>query len=511
MTTHRIIAALWPLAALAAFTAQSATGQAAPAAPKPAAVVDTVSGAPPADARHPTTRRFADADVQLFDVGPAVPRPARLAQPPEDFVAEVGYVEELAPATLDAPTWRPTPDGGRAWTIELLATGTCGMRARLSGRWDSRLELRVYDPESGAAFGPYRHPRLDADGHWWTTLIIGSTLGLEFYLPPKDNDADTDGLIPRVTAVAKHWGVDQGNPCDSLPLTCGHSDILCSPAWLFSGRAVGRYQYIEGGGCFVCTGALINRSPSDLAPLFLTADHCIDTQATATTVALIWFYQNDACDGSIPTNPNLFPRTDGALLLKTRDNSDTSLLGLFEPPAGDVWLGWDSGGWTLQSDATGIHHPAGNAKRISFGDVTVALFVTYGQNDAHVWRVDWDTGSTEGGSSGSPVLDDSGRIRGQLKGGPGCGTADYGRFGVSYDTHQPYIDGMASPVYVEAGAGGSQLGTSGDPFNTVYEATFCVFAGDEVRVRAGNYPEQFTIWRPMILNAQNGLARIGAP
>lgn len=503
------------LIALAGPSSIPVAGQAVPAGrPQPmqqaAAAVDTTTGMPPGLIRQPGVRRAIDAPVEIFDVGAALPRPAGARQAPSDQVAEVGYVEEIALAAFDAPTWFTAADGGRVWTIELKSAGTCGMRARLHGRWPSDLELRVYDPVSGAAFGPYGQPRLDANQEWWTTLIVGDAVGLEFYRPPTDEVADPEPL-PKLTAVAKHWAADHGNPCDSLPLSCGHADIMCSPAWVFAGRAVARYQYIENGGCFVCTGALINRSPSDLAPLFLTADHCIDTQATANTMALIWFYQNDACDGSIPTDPNLFPRTDGALLLKTRNNSDTSLLGLFEPPNGDVWLGWNSGGWLLQSDATGIHHPAGNAKRISFGDVTAALFVSYGQNDAHVWRVDWDTGSTEGGSSGSPVLDDASRIRGQLKGGPGCGTSDYGRFGVSYDTHQPYIDGMASPVFAQAGAGGDQLGTSGNPFNTVYEATFCVFAGDEVRIRAGNYNEAFRIWRPMTLNAENGVARIGAP
>ncbi|MGE3181520.1 MAG: hypothetical protein AB7N71_07815 [Phycisphaerae bacterium] len=266
--------------------------------------------------------------------------------------------------------------------------------------------------------------------------------------------------------------------------------------------------YISGGQSFVCTGSLINRTPGDLSPLLLTADHCINTQAEANSLTCTWFFETPSCNGTAPL-PNTLPQTTGSLLLKRRQNSDMSLLGLYEPPAGDFWLGWASGGWTLQSDAVGIHHPSGTFKRISDGDVTVALFVTYGLNDAHVWRVDWDNGSTEGGSSGSPVLDTSGRIRGQLKGGPGCGTGDYGRFGVSFDTLDPYIDSVASPVYVQSGFGGTELGTSGSPFNSVYEATFCVIAGDTVRIRAGNYNENFLLWRPMLLTSENGNAVIG--
>jgi hypothetical protein len=46
------------------------------------------------------------------------------------------------------------------------------------------LELRVYDPVTMSAFGPYTAPTLDEDGTWWSTIIFGDTIGLEFYLPP---------------------------------------------------------------------------------------------------------------------------------------------------------------------------------------------------------------------------------------------------------------------------------------------------------------------------------------
>ena len=94
--------------------------------------------------------------------------------------------------------------------------------------------------------------------------------------------------------------------------------------------------------------------------------------SSAASIAFFWRFRTDECNGPGPTDPNDFPRNDGALLLKTRDNSDMSLLGMIEPPQGDFWLGWDSGGWTLQSDATRIHHPGGTFQRISLGDVTVA-------------------------------------------------------------------------------------------------------------------------------------------
>ena len=479
-----------------------------PAAPRPA--IDGASAPAGFAAYMPGTRAVSDAAADAFDLGLVLPRPAEAGVAGEyrDLRGHIGYVEELLSGTLSQPNWETTEDGAWVWSVELSSSGSAALRVRLHGPWgNDGLELRVYDPVSGYAFGPYTRPQLDENGEWWTTIIFGESIGLEFYRPAT-GEPGAPPLLPELTAVAKHWR-DPGGP-GTGGLSCGHLDLLCSPAWVTEGGAVARLSYIENGQSWVCSGALLNRSPSDLSPLLLTADHCIDNQAVAATLACIWLFQNDACDNSPPGSTNGFPRTDGSIVLKTRNNSDVSLLGLIEPPEGNFWLGWDSGGWALQSDATGIHHPGGTYKRISFGDVTLALWVIYGQNNAHVWRVGWDSGNTEGGSSGSPVMDNSGRVRGQLKGGD-CDTGDYGRFGVSFDTLEPYIFDMASPVYVQAGAGGSQRGTSGNPFDSVYEATFCVFAGDEVRIRSANYNERFTLWRPMTLNATGGVVRIGAP
>ena len=49
------------------------------------------------------------------------------------------------------------------------------------------------------------------------------------------------------------------------------------------------------------------------------------------------------------------------------------------------------------------------------------------------------------------------------------------------------------------------------PFNTVYEATFAVRAGDTVRIVPGSYNERMTIWRPMRLerSGTTGMVSIG--
>lgn len=467
--------------------------------------IDGVGGVAPRGPGHPKPRIAAGIPVDIFDPGPTIVTPQPRTGGPRDHRPNHGYVE-LTPAGLLAnPNWTPTPEGGRVWSIELSAPEAHALRVRLRGRFGlDGLELRVYDPVGGNAFGPYSAPRLDARGEWWTTIIFGAAIGLEFHVPP---GAEFPPRMPEITGLARYT-----EPLGGIAgMNCTHLDFTCQAEWANEGRAVCMLATVDGADNVVgyCSGALLNRSPSDLAPLVLTANHCIIDQSDADATSFVWFYQTPSCNGT-PPDPNDLPRSDGSLLLKVRYNADTDLVGLYEPPAGDYWLGWDNGGWVLQSDAFGISHPAASFKRMSFGDVTAALYVTYGLNNAHVWRVHWDDGATEGGSSGSPILDTARRVRGALKGGDDdCDFGDYGRFGVAYETLQPYIHNMASPVYVQAGAGGDQAGTSGDPFDTVFEATFCVFAGDDIRIRAGHYNEQFRIWRPMRLTSAGGLVRIG--
>src|SRR5262249_34953830 len=134
-------------------------------------------------------------------------------------------------------------------------------------------------------------------------------------------------------------------------------------------RAVGRMAYVDAGGNFLCTGAMLNRNPSDLAPIFMTARHCINNQPAANSLEIRWLFQSNTCNGIVP-DLSTRPRNNGSLLLKLHRDSDWSLLGLFEPSRADFFLGWDSVYWTNNSAATGIHHPGGRPKKIHFATKT---------------------------------------------------------------------------------------------------------------------------------------------
>lgn len=447
----------------------------------------------------------------------------------------IGYVEE-APAAVRAPLARQPLDNRRVISrVELSSPGAGGLRIEFESMRASNAEIRVYDPDGETVLGPYRADRADAEGRWWTPTIFGTRIGIEIV----HNEFDPGETPPTIARIAYVFAGGDCAECKTSPgnpLAC-HNCIACFPSWQNAdGRAVGQISWISGGGCFICTGALLNRGPGDLSPLFMTANHCIDSHSEANTLEVRWLYDSTSCDtcGGVP-DFNDVPRNNGARLLKRRSSADWTLLGLFDPPnitGGAFYLGWSATNWPSGQSATGIHHPRGAHKRLSIGfsagSTNNQTFCDENGNnciDADVWDVDYFSGTTEPGSSGSPVFDADRRVRGTLTGGAsGCPVIvkRYGRLDLAYANLRYYMgsESIASPsVHVlqwigDPGNNGNfEQGTSSNPFNAVHEATYAVIAGEELRVAPGNYNETMTIWRPMTItrDGSSGSAVIGAP
>lgn len=197
--------------------------------------------------------------------------------------------------------------------------------------------------------------------------------------------------------------------------------------WQKQKRGVARILLREGNSWYNCTGSLVNNTLQDGTPYFLTANHC-GANASSSDMAVWQFYFNYEyanCSGSgnAPTNMML---TGGALLASAPINqgTDFKLLELNQTPP----LSWNPyyNGWTLSSRAsewgTSIHHPSGDAKKISTYTQKLSNSTFSGGMPQGYWRVYWAEsvsghGVTEGGSSGSPIFDDLGLITGTLTGG----------------------------------------------------------------------------------------------
>ncbi len=193
------------------------------------------------------------------------------------------------------------------------------------------------------------------------------------------------------------------------------------------------------GGSGFCTGALVNNTSNDGTPYILTANHCSASNDFASWV--FWFnWQSATC-----TNPTSSPThnqttTSGSVLKARNSGSDFCLVQMNATPPVSFnvyYAGWDNTG-ALSTSQVCIHHPSADIKKITFDNQSPTA-VDWGSPLAACWQIgSWDAGTTEPGSSGSPLFNNNHKIIGQLFGGSAsCSSLtndNFGRFAVSWNT-----------------------------------------------------------------------------
>jgi lysyl endopeptidase len=200
---------------------------------------------------------------------------------------------------------------------------------------------------------------------------------------------------------------------------------------------------VNGGG--FCTGSLVNNTSGTIIPYFLSANHC-GTNPGGWVFMFRWESPENQADCGTnapsvdgPTNMTI----NGGTLCAANAASDFTLTLLNQSPDpawGIYYNGWDRSDIPA-TQLTGIHHPAGDIKKISRDNSTAisTVFNGTGVADSHWGVPSWDQGVTEGGSSGSPLFNQDHRTIGQLHGGDSqCGVPvaqlndQYGKFHTSW-------------------------------------------------------------------------------
>ncbi|MFP4524816.1 MAG: T9SS type A sorting domain-containing protein [Bacteroidales bacterium] len=200
-----------------------------------------------------------------------------------------------------------------------------------------------------------------------------------------------------------------------------HVNINCPEGeeWQEVKRAI--TKIVTGGG-YLCSGSLVNNTNFDRIPYLLTADHCIEDSSEAANSVFYFNYESPECDTSYIELDDI-QSIAGAQLVSAPPESklDFSLLKLEEDiPAhyNPYFAGWSLDTTNVKNTAS-IHHPMGDVKKITI-DEDAPVVDNYGdtyEKNTH-WRVlEWDIGTTEGGSSGSPLFNQNKRIIGDLTGG----------------------------------------------------------------------------------------------
>ena len=374
-----------------------------------------------------------------------------------DYPPRFGFSHKVNFNLNNSGTWTILPDGARIWRLMIVCPNALSINLLYDKFWlPDEGKFFIYTSNKDHCLGAFTNINNKGDRNnlqgFATGLLYGDTITLEYYQSSKVKDNAIISIAYVVHGYRyinfnkKTLGALNNSGSCQINVNCSEGDD-----WQDEKRAV---ALIIVDGNRYCTGSLVRSSGNDYSPLLLTANHCLgglaninysgttdpNFQYNAVSNPILnhwtfwWNYEDPGCNNSCATD---FAITSGATILANNSNSDFALLQLTEDPKFTIipyYLGWDRSG-SSGTGGVGIHHPSGDVKMIS----TYAMSPT--SNDAF-WEVNWSStmnghGTTEGGSSGSPLINNSHRIIGQLQGGKSsCSNLTapdyYGKFSVSW-------------------------------------------------------------------------------
>lgn len=357
----------------------------------------------------------------------------------------VGVHRRLAAPAAGA--WEGMPYGRQLWRLALRSPGAEAFRIHFTDFAAGSGRVWIHDNRPGdpQVFGPYTGRGLYGDGDFWSDVVFSESVVIEY--EPAGPVTGMEAAPFRIGEIAHLW--DGLAPPVQQAASC-HNDVSCFSEWADSAKGVAHIVFEKEGSSFVCSGSLLQTRNRTGSPYFLTAAHCFDNDTVARTVQAFWFYQTSTCNGAAPSR-TASPRTLGARYMagKAMGEGDSTLILLAAaPPNGVLFLGFDPNEPPIGNAMVGIHHPKGDYKRISLG--ARAPDGSIGLPPQLFYKIQWNQGATEGGSSGSPIFSRPGVVVGQLSHGPrvpegqtACDverTDYYGRLSVSYPTLQQFLE-----------------------------------------------------------------------
>ena len=313
-----------------------------------------------------------------------------------------GIVRDMTPrlelSGMPVAKLMPTSSGLVAYRALVTTEGAAAIRLHFATfNVPSGVRLFLTSPDRTQIEGPY-----DTPGEFWSNTIFGESAVLEL-IAPAESMAHVQLALDQVAHMVKIE--PQATEC--------FRDASCATTAEFpdldtARKTIALMYFIKDRATWTCTGSLLASSVNgDTTPYFLTANHCLSTQAAATSLESYFFFRTPTCNGETPSTAAV-PHTKGATLLATDPTSDFTFLRLDQPaPSGAVLAGWDATDYahTPGKILHRLHHPAGGA--MSYTRSTVINEPPDTCPEAPQGRFYWSTnvtGGTMGGSSGGPIL-----------------------------------------------------------------------------------------------------------
>lgn len=331
-----------------------------------------------------------------------------------------GYKHKVNYDLNNSGIWYEFPNGDKLWQLNVVCPGAFSVNICYDKFWiPEGGKFFVYSKDKQQSIGAFTSKNNKGNRYhvrgFATGLIYGGNVVLEYFQP---KNVTNNAIISLDYIVHGYRNVKAGN--GSLPCMI---NINCDEGqdWQNEKKAVAR---IILEGVYYNSGSLITTTNLDQEPFLLTANHSLKSlnkdaarDPNLDYTIFYWNYEAPGCDNINGEPTNTFS-TNGATIIANDDITDFALLKLIEDPKDEVgyipyYLGWDRSGQGGDSCVC-IHHPGGDVKKISKSN---------GQPiDNYInWSVSWKEtpngyGIVEGGSSGSPLLNNMHRVIGQLQG-----------------------------------------------------------------------------------------------
>ncbi len=368
-----------------------------------------------------------------------------------------GIERPIALNTHSSGLWTELPNGGKLWQAVIRSPQALNLSVNFDDFYlppGSRLQLFNRDhTDITDTFTSVQNPAGNQLGTWF---VEGDEVWIEYYQPSRIQGT------PRLQVGSVIHGYRLGRVNTLVNGSRGfngsgacHYDVNCSIGEDFDSKKEilkKAVALLNLGNGYLCSAALVNNTKADKTPYLLTANHCLENSDPALwSIRFNWVSPTPVCgtgepSGNLQTNFTV----SGAELRANNALSDFALVELYNPIP-DSWdvafAGWDNSD-TDPDFEVGIHHPNGDVMKVCRDDSGAEKIDA---NGTKVWLIGggehglgegWEIGTTESGSSGSPLFNEKGRIIGQLYAGQAAcdGLMSnheydvYGRFGVSWNS-----------------------------------------------------------------------------
>ncbi len=373
--------------------------------------------------------------------------------------------------------WTTLDNGDRLWLLQVESKDALYLSFNFKEfNLPEGASLYLYNEDRTDLVGAYTNINNSKSNQLGTWFVKGSKIWLE-YFEPKEVINKGKLSISEIIHVYRLKGEHQKNTRLNQSGDC-NQDVDCPVGADFEAtKDIVKHSiaFLSLGNGYICSGALVNNTSNDKTPYFLTANHCYtDGNGNPSNPALYsmrfnWITSGTPVCATTQSSANgpQYQVMNGSVLRAKSTLADFMLVELNNPvpQAWDIeFAGWDRSD-TNPTFEIGIHHPQGDIMKVCRDDTGAIKTSTGG---VPIWVIGgisfgggngWELGVTEGGSSGSPLFNQDGRVIGQLwAGSAGC-------IGTNDNNDIDYY-GRISSSWTGGGTSGTRLQDWLDPTNT---------------------------------------------